>query len=81
MPGNETTDAMFVLRMLLEKYRTGQRKLHCVFADLEKAYDRVAQEELWYCMRKSGIAEKYMRLVQDMYVVSETVVRCAKFQG
>ena len=26
-----TTDAMFALRMLMEKYREGQRKLHCVF--------------------------------------------------
>ena len=68
MPGKGTTDAMFALRMLMKKYREGQR---------EKAYDRVSREELWYCMRKSGIVEKYVRLVQDMYEGSETVVRCA----
>ena len=45
--------------------------------DLEKAYDRVAREELWYCMRKSGIVEKYEQLGQDMFEGSETVVRCA----
>ena len=28
-------------------------------------------------MRKSGMVEKYVRLVQDMYKGSETVVRCA----
>ena len=28
-------------------------------------------------MRKSGMAEKYERLVHDMYEGSETVVRCA----
>ena len=39
MPGKETTDPMFALRMLMEKYRKGQRELHCVFVDLEKAYD------------------------------------------
>ncbi|KAK3551024.1 hypothetical protein QTP70_011428 [Hemibagrus guttatus] len=44
--------------------------------DLEKAYDRVPREELWYCMRKSGVAEKYVRVVQDMYEI-RTVVRCA----
>ena len=77
MPGKETTDAMFGLRMLMEKYREGQRELHCVFVDLEKAYDRVLQEELWYCMKKSGIVEKYVQLVQDMYEESKTVVRCA----
>ena len=46
MPGKETINAMFALRMLMEKYREGQRELHCVFMDLEKAYDRVPWEEL-----------------------------------
>ena len=44
MPGKETTNAM-----LMEKYREGQRELHCVFVDLEKAYNRILWEELWYC--------------------------------
>ncbi|KAK3506979.1 hypothetical protein QTP70_033856 [Hemibagrus guttatus] len=77
MPRKSTTDAIFALRILIEKYRDGQRELHCVFVDLENVYDRVPREELWYCMRKSGIAEKYVRVVQDMYERSRTVVRCA----
>ncbi|KAK3575237.1 hypothetical protein QTP86_023435, partial [Hemibagrus guttatus] len=77
MPRKSTTDAIFALRILMEKYRDGQRELHCVFVDLEKAYDRVPREELWYCMRKSGVAEKYVRVVQDMYERSRTVVKCA----
>ncbi|KAK3510097.1 hypothetical protein QTP70_026828 [Hemibagrus guttatus] len=74
MPRKSTTDAIFALRILMEKYRYGQRELHCVFVDLEKAYDRVPREELWYCMRKSGVAEKYVRVVQDMYERSRTVL-------
>ncbi|KAK3508597.1 hypothetical protein QTP70_034713, partial [Hemibagrus guttatus] len=77
MPRKSTTDAIFALRILMEKYRDGQRELHCVFVDLEKEYDRVPREELWYCMRKSGVAEKYVRVEQDMYERSRTVVRCA----
>ena len=46
MPGKGTTDAMFSLIMLVEKYREGQRELHCVFVDLKKAYDGVSREEL-----------------------------------
>ncbi|KAK3534154.1 hypothetical protein QTP86_002311 [Hemibagrus guttatus] len=80
MPRKSTTDAIFALRILMEKYRDGQRELHCVFVDLEKAYGRVPREELWYCMRKSGVAEKYVRVVQDMYERSRTVVRCAVCQ-
>ena len=29
MPRKSTTEAMFTLRMLMEKYREGQNELHC----------------------------------------------------
>ena len=77
MPGKGTTDGMFALRILMEKYRKDQRELHCVFVDQEKAYDRVPKEELWYCMRKSE-KEKYVRLVQDMYEGSENGEVCSR---
>ena len=47
MPGKKATDPKLALRMLMEKYRKGQRELHYVFVDLEKAYNRVPREELW----------------------------------
>ena len=77
MPGKRTTNAMFSLKILMEKYRKGQRELHCVFMNLEKTYDRDTIEELWYCMRKFEVTEKYVQLVQNMYKGSGTVVRCA----
>ena len=74
-PRRSTTDAIFALRMLTEKYIEGQRQLHCVFIDLEKAYDRVPREELWHCIREVLIPEVYVRAVQDMYNNCETKVR------
>ena len=74
MAGRSTTDAIFALRVLLEKYREKQRDLHMVFIDLEKAYDRVPREVVWWCMRRRGIPEQYMRIVQDMYDAGMTMV-------
>lgn len=54
---NSPTDAVSVLRMVMEKYGEGQEALHCVFVDAEKACDRVSREELWFSLRRSGVAE------------------------
>ncbi|XP_037779484.1 uncharacterized protein LOC119576028 [Penaeus monodon] len=35
-----TTDAIFVLRMLMEKYRERQRQPGCMFLELKKRYDK-----------------------------------------
>ena len=51
--------------------------MYSVYVDLEKAYDKVPREDVWYCKRKSGLAEKYVRIVQDMYDGSTTAVMCA----
>ena len=44
MPGRRITDAIFCLRMLLEKWTKRQKVVHCVFIDMEKTYDRVPRE-------------------------------------
>ena len=79
MPRHSTTDAIFALRQLLGKYHEGQKKLHCVFIDLEKVYDRVPRKrkEVWNCMRMKGVPEKFIRIVHDMYQRNYTQVRTA----
>ena len=38
-----------------------------VWLDLEKAFDRVPRKVLWWAMRKVGVEEWIVRLVQAMY--------------
>ena len=75
MPGRGTTNAIFILRQMAEKYREKGRDLHMVFTDLEKAYDRVPREGLWRCLREKMVPEKYVRLIKEMYRDVKTRVR------
>ena len=75
MPGRSTTDAIFIIKQTLEKYREGQKDICVTFTDLEKAYDRVPRDEIWRTMRERLVPEKYVTLVQDMYTGCQTKVR------
>ena len=57
MQGRGTTDAIFILRQLQEKYLVAGKPLYLAFIDLEKAFDRVPREVIWWNMRKLEIDE------------------------
>ena len=75
MPGRGTTDAIFVVRQLQEKYRGSRKKLYFGFVDLEKAFDRVPREVVKWALRKSGVEEWLVQAVMAMYERARTVVR------
>ena len=50
------------------------KELHMVFVDLEKAYDRVPREFIWWCLRKKGVPEGNVTITQDTYNDCETLV-------
>ena len=41
MPGRGTTDVIFILRQLQEKYLRKKKNIYFAFVDLEKAFNRV----------------------------------------
>ena len=43
-----TTDAIFVVRQLQEKYLAKSKELWMAFVDLEKVFDRVPREVVWW---------------------------------
>ena len=72
IPGRGTTDAIFVVSQLQEKYRylAANKRLYMAFIDLEKVFDRVhcvPRKVIWYALRKLGVEEWIVRLVQGMY--------------
>ena len=75
VPGRGTTDAIFVVRQLQEKYLAVNKRLYMAFVDLEKAFDRVPRKVIWWALRKLGVEEWIVRLVQGMYANARSRVR------
>ena len=75
VPGRGTTDAIFVVRQLQEKYLAANKRLYMAFVDLEKAFDRVPRKVIWWALRKLGVEEWIVRLVQGMYANAWSRVR------
>ena len=42
--------------------------------DLEKAFERVPREVLWWALRRAGVEEQIVKVVQAMYANATTAV-------
>ena len=49
VPGRGTTDAIFVVHQLQEKYLTVGKRIYMAFVDLEKAFDDLVGNEKAWC--------------------------------
>ena len=73
-PRQGTTDTIFVVRQLQEKYLAANKRLYMAFVDLEKAFDRVPRKVIWWALRKLGVEEWIVRLVQGMHANAQSRV-------
>ena len=67
VPGRGTTDAIFVVRQLQEKYLAANKRLYMAYVDLEETFDRVPGKVIWWALRKLGVEEWIVGLLQGMY--------------
>ena len=74
-PGKGTTDAIFIVRQVQEKFLGKQKELWMAFVDLEKAFDRVPHEVLWWALRHVGVEEWMVNVIKSMYDGVTTAVK------
>jgi hypothetical protein len=52
-------DVIFLINQFMERY------LHMVFIDLEKAYENVIRNVMWWVLQKHEVLTKYITLIKD----------------
>ena len=76
VPGYAITNVIFILRQL-EKY-LAKKDLCITIADWEKVFDRVPRDVVWWALRKLGVEEWLVKIVQPMYINTRS---CVKVHG
>ena len=75
--GRSTTDQMFTLRQILDKFREYNLQTHHLFVDFKAAYDSVKRNELWQIMLEYGFPTKLIKLSRMTLEGSKSCVRIA----
>lgn len=77
--GRSTTDNIFILQGIIEKYLTKKSgKIYVCFVDFQKAFDTVRRGILWNVLRRAGVGGKMLKILQSMYV---SVKSCVRYPG
>jgi hypothetical protein len=73
--GRGTTDAIFIVRQIQERFLEKKKDLWMAFIDLEKAFDRVPREVVWWALRRLGVEEWLVKVIRAMYEGVTTAVK------
>ena len=65
--GRSTTEQIFNLRILFEKYLQHQQDLYHVFIDFKKAFDWIWHAALWATMKKYNITTNLIQVIKNLY--------------
>ena len=64
--GRSTTEQIFNLRSLCQKYLQHQQDLYLVFIDFKKAFDRAWHAALWATMKKYNISTNFIQVIKNL---------------
>jgi hypothetical protein len=51
----------------MKRGREQKKELYMIFIDLEKAYDKMPRNVMWWVLQKHKVSSKYITLIKDMY--------------
>ena len=68
-----TTEQIFNLRILCEKYLQHQQDFNHVFIDSKKAFDRVWHAALWATVKKYNISTNLIQVIKKTSITSPLV--------
>jgi hypothetical protein len=68
-------EAIFLIRQLMERHREQKKDLHMIFINLEKAYDKILRNIMWWALKRKLVPTKYVTFIKDMYTNVVTCVR------
>jgi Reverse transcriptase (RNA-dependent DNA polymerase) len=59
----------------MERHWEQKKDLHMIFIDLEKSYDKILRNIMWWTLKRKLVPTKYVTLIKDMYTNIVTCVR------
>jgi hypothetical protein len=59
----------------MERCWEQKKHLHMILIDLEKIYDKVPRNVMWWALQKHKVSSKYITLVKDCTIMFVTSVR------
>ena len=73
--GRGTRDQIVNIHWIIERAREFQKNIYLCFINHAKAFDYMDHNKLWKALREVGIADHLTRLLRNLYVGEEAIVR------
>ena len=70
-----TSDHMFILQTIINKYKRSRKPLYIAFIDFKKAYDTVWHDGLFFKLLQIGVSSRFYKVVKAMYTGTRLTVQ------
>ncbi len=64
---HRTSDHMFILKNIMQKYKHDNKPLYIAFIDFKQAFDTIRHQDLFYKLLCNGVSHKFYNIIKSMY--------------